>query len=152
MYTGNASLNSKQTFTDSTQGTAAALHANPNDFTAISQGAAAAPLANYNVVAHSAWYIESGATNHVTQDAGISLSCSRYTGIKKLHIGNGLGLHIQFVGTTNIKTLNSLDIHLTNVLHVPAITKNLLSVSRLLTDNNAIVETRAQDHIAKGVC
>ena len=153
MYAGNASLNSEQAFTDSTQGTADASHANPNAFTAISQGAAAAaPLANYNVVAHSAWYIESGATNHVTQDAGISLSCSRYTSIEKLHIGNGLGLHIQFVGTTNIKTLNSLDIHLTNVLHVPAITKKLLSVSRLLTDNNAIVETRAQDHIAKGVC
>ncbi|KAH9648930.1 glycosyltransferase-like KOBITO 1 [Citrus sinensis] len=49
--------------------TADASHANPNAFTAISQGAAAAPLANYNFVAHSAWYIDSRATNHVTQDA-----------------------------------------------------------------------------------
>ncbi|KAK9177983.1 hypothetical protein WN943_027173 [Citrus x changshan-huyou] len=80
MYAGNASLNSEQAFTDSTQGTAAASHANPNAFTAISQGAAAAPLANYNVVAYSSWYIDLGATNHVTQDAGIFLSCSRYTG------------------------------------------------------------------------
>ena len=133
MYVGNASLNSEQTFTDST-------HANPNAFTAINQGGVAAPPANYNVVAYSAWCIDLGATNHDTQDAGIFLSCSRYIGIEKLHIGNGLGLHIQFVGTTNIKTLNSPDIHLTNVLYVPTITKNLLSVSRLLIDNNAIVE------------
>ena len=140
MYAGNASLNSEQAFIDSTQGTAAASHVNPNAFIAISQGAAAAPLANYNVVADSAWYIDSGATNHVTQDADIFLSCSRYTGIEKLYIGNGLGLHIQFVGTTNIKSLNSPNIHLTNVLHEPTITKNLLSVSKLLTDNNAIVE------------
>ena len=113
MYAGNASLNSEQAFTDSTQGTAAASHANPNSFTAISQGAAVvAPLENYNVIADSTWYIDSGATNHVTQDACIFLSCSRYIGIEKLHIGNGLGLHIQFVGTANIKTLNSLDIPL----------------------------------------
>ncbi|KAK9181015.1 hypothetical protein WN944_024152 [Citrus x changshan-huyou] len=46
----------------------------------------AAPPANYNVVAYSAWCIDLGATNHDTQDAA------------------------------NIKTLNSPDIHLTNTI------------------------------------
>ncbi|KAK9230592.1 hypothetical protein WN944_023564 [Citrus x changshan-huyou] len=47
------------------------------------------PLVDYNVVADQAWYIDSGATNHVTQNAGILLYCSNYTGVERLYIGNG---------------------------------------------------------------
>ena len=63
------------------------------------------PLADYNVVADQAWYIDSGAINHVTQNACILLSCSNYTGVEKLHIGNGLGLQIQHVGSAILNTL-----------------------------------------------
>jgi len=52
-----------------------------------------------------------------------------------LLVGNGERLKILASGTT---TLNNLNFH--NVLYVPKITKNLLSVSELTTDNNALVE------------
>lgn len=61
-------------------------------------------MANSNVVADQAWYIDSRATNHVTQNAGIFLSYSIYTKVEKLHIGNGLGLSIKHIGTAHTHT------------------------------------------------
>ncbi|KAH9686754.1 Disease resistance protein [Citrus sinensis] len=99
-----------------------------------------APVADYGVVADPAWYIDSGATNHVTKEAGIFSSYSVYHGIDKLHVGNGMGLHIKHVGCTILNTLAAKPIYLNNILHVPAITKNLLSVSKLLADNDVVIE------------
>lgn len=45
-----------------------------------------------------------------------------------------MGLSIMYVGITIMNTLEQLC--LTNVLHVPDITKNLLSISRFLVDND----------------
>ena len=55
-------------------------------------------------------------------------------------MGNGLGLQIHHVGSAILNTLTTQNLYLTNILHVPDITKSLLSVSRLLADNNAIIE------------
>ncbi|KAK9200689.1 hypothetical protein WN944_015887 [Citrus x changshan-huyou] len=98
------------------------------------------PVADYGVVADPAWYIDSGATNHVTKEACIFSSYSVYHGIDKLHVGNGMGLHIKHIGCTILNTLAATPIYLNNILHVPAITKNLLSVSKLLADNDVVVE------------
>lgn len=138
MYVENASLNFCQAFTNSTQSTTTA-HANHNAFITTNQ-VAATSLTNYNVIAYPTWYIDSRAINHVNQGASIFLSCFIYISVEKLHIRNGLGLHIKHVRIAAIKTLNSIDIYLTNVLHVPAIIKKLFNVSRSLTDNNAIIE------------
>lgn len=92
--------------------------------------------ANYNIIANLAWYINSRATNHVIKNRGILLSYCTYTGNEKLYIGNGMGLSIMYVGTTIMNTLEQL--YLSNVLHVPDITKNLLSISRLLVDNHVL--------------
>ncbi|KAH9800494.1 retrovirus-related pol polyprotein from transposon RE1 [Citrus sinensis] len=104
------------------------------------QIAPTAPVAGYEVVADPAWYIDSGATNHVTKEAGIFSSYSVYHGFDKLHVGNGMGLHIKHVGCTILNTHAATSIYLNNILHVPAITKNLLSVSKLLADNDVVVE------------
>lgn len=58
----------------------------------------AALLANYGSVANLAWCIDSGATYHVTRDAGILSQCSIYNGTEKLHIENGIGLPIHDIG------------------------------------------------------
>lgn len=44
--------------------------------TLINPAAATTPLANYNVIADQAWYIDSRATNHITHNVGIFLTCS----------------------------------------------------------------------------
>lgn len=78
MYAGNFGFNS---------GNISSGNA-PNTF---NPAAAITPLANYNVIADQAWYIDSRATNHITHNVGIFLTCSNYNGVEKLYIGNGLG-------------------------------------------------------------
>ena len=57
-----------------------------------------------------------------------------YKGKEKLVIGNGSKLHISHIGNSkNILRLN-------NILHVPHITKNLVSISKFTTDNSVSVE------------
>ena len=101
---------------------------------------AAVPLANYGSVVDPAWYIDSSATNHVAQDVGILSYYSLYCGEEKLLIGNGMGLPIHGIGTVMVTTSSTTPLYLHNVLHVPTITKNLLSVSKLLADNNVLIE------------
>jgi hypothetical protein len=66
-------------------------------------------------------------------------SSHSYKGNETVHIGNGTSLSIAHKGTAIIHTpFKSLVLR--NVLHVPAITKNLLSISQLILDKNVIVE------------
>ncbi|KAH9751439.1 reverse transcriptase Ty1/copia-type domain-containing protein [Citrus sinensis] len=99
-----------------------------------------AQLANYSSVADPAWYLDSGATNHIAQDAGILSKYSTYHGLEKLHVGNGMGLPIHNVGFVTVKTLTTTPIYLNHILHVLTITKNLISISKLLADNNVFIE------------
>nr|KAJ0191944.1 hypothetical protein LSAT_V11C800425760 [Lactuca sativa] len=58
-----------------------------------------------------------------------------YTGDEKLQVGNGNHLSISHVGSSSISHLK-----LPNVLIVPNLTKNLLSVSKLTEDNDVYME------------
>lgn len=63
----------------------------------------------------------------------------RYTGKDSVQVANGAGLSISHIGHTMLPGL-SKPIHLRNVLHVPNLHKNLLSVQKLALDNNAFIE------------
>lgn len=86
------------------------------------------------------WYVDSGATAHVTADlANLSLS-SDYKGKEKLTVGNGNSLPISHVGYAVLDN-DAHPLYLTNVLRVPLeIIKNLISVSKFTYDNDLIVE------------
>lgn len=90
-------------------------------------------------VEDTCWFPDSGATNHVTNDLNQLSINSEYTGPEKIHVGNGMGLPITHVGSASLH-VNSRVFHLKNLLHVPSITKNLLSVSQFCTDNNVYFE------------
>ncbi|KAL9432355.1 hypothetical protein AB3S75_027392 [Citrus x aurantiifolia] len=75
------------------------------------------------------WYIDSGATNHITNDLGKLLGSQAYTGTEKLFVGDGNALAITHVGSVVLNTLTSQSLFLNHVLHVHSITKNLLSIS-----------------------
>ena len=62
-----------------------------------------------------------------------------YRGNSKLIIGNGEGLSISNVGYTYI-TIASKTLKFRNVLHVPSITKPLLSVKIFYKDNKCFFE------------
>ena len=99
----------------------------------------------YNVDASSStsWYPDSGATNHISNDFGNLNSASEYNGGKLLHLGDGKGIKIKHVGNSifspNSNPL-SKSLFINNLLHVPQISRNLLSVSQFAKDNGVIFE------------
>lgn len=84
---------------------------------------------------NSTWFTDSGVTHHITFDLSNLSLRSEYQGGDKVFVGNGKGLPILNIGTGIIHT-PSFDFRLQSILHVPAITSNLLSVHKFVKDNN----------------
>ncbi|KAJ3697958.1 hypothetical protein LUZ61_001663 [Rhynchospora tenuis] len=82
----------------------------------------------------SSWVLDSGATNHVTSDLNNLSPFFNYNGADTLQVGSGAGLPIQHIGNSSFY-LSDQQINLTNILHVPSFTCNLISISKLLHDN-----------------
>lgn len=76
------------------------------------------------------WLIDSGCTNHMTYDKKIFKDL-RNTNITKVKIGNGEHLTVKGIGTVVLKSSSSLKT-ISNVLYVPEINQNLLSVGQLV--------------------
>ncbi|KAL4281085.1 hypothetical protein GQ457_03G012870 [Hibiscus cannabinus] len=87
----------------------------------------------------AAWFPDSGATAHLTPDLGKFITSSPYTGSGKITVANGMAVPISHIGRSSLAT-NSRSLFLSNLLHVPCVNKNLLSVSRFTKDNNVSVE------------
>ncbi|XP_016168907.1 uncharacterized protein LOC107611507 [Arachis ipaensis] len=89
----------------------------------------------------STWIVDSGATDYMTPH---SLSFSSYTnsyGHKQITVANGS--HIPITGYGNIHLQPS--IHLKNVLHVPKLSTNLMSIHKDLTTGRTIGIAKEQD-------
>lgn len=80
------------------------------------------------------WILDTGATHHMTSNVHALSQVNPYNGEEKITIGNGEGLAVKNIGSSTITNpTNTLILH--NVLHVPQITVNLLSVKKLCHDN-----------------
>ena len=80
---------------------------------------------------NSLWFVDNGVTHHMTTDSNNLDVSNHYSSTGNVVVGNGQTLDISSVGHTSFpshKPFKSL--HLTNVLHVPQITKNLISVAK----------------------
>ena len=97
---------------------------------------------------HAAWYPDSGATHHVTNDAQNLVDPALYQGPDQLQVGNGVGLPISSTGSSSLIS-RSQPLKLVNILHVPAIRRNLLSVYRLTNDNAVFIEFHATYCVVK---
>lgn len=73
-------------------------------------------------------------------NSGILFNLQYYTGLEQLLVGDGNDLQIKHIGPVMLATLTSESLLLKIVLYVPHIKKNLLSISKLLTDNNVVIE------------
>ncbi|GAA0157982.1 transmembrane signal receptor [Lithospermum erythrorhizon] len=100
-------------------------------------------IATPSTIQDPSWYIDSGATNHITADLNNLSLYHDYHGSDKISVGNGQTLPINHTGKTSISAYPNKYVHLNNILHVPQITKNLLSVSQLAADNNVYLEFHA---------
>lgn len=89
----------------------------------------------------SGWYMDSGATAHLTSQQGnLSLSpTSSYSGLPLVTVGNGKTLPVTAKGNTHFTT-PSRPLYLQNVLLCPGILKNLVSVRQFTRDNSCTIE------------
>ena len=76
------------------------------------------------------WLIDSGCTNHMTHEGKIFTEIDRNI-ISRVKIGNGTHLKVEGKGTVAIETQTCFKL-ISDVLYVPEINQNLLSVSQLL--------------------
>jgi histone deacetylase 1/2 len=104
------------------------------DFTGPPQkSASSATTQSYGVDTN--WYMDTGATDHITSELEKLTSHDKYHGGDQVHTPSGLGMEIQHIGHGVLRSPFN-DLHLKNVLHVPSANKDLLSVNRLARDNH----------------
>ncbi|KAI3751228.1 hypothetical protein L2E82_22276 [Cichorium intybus] len=85
------------------------------------------------------WYMDTGATSHMTSGAGNLTSYFKLSNKQNILVRNGHTIPIHSYGHSTLKSPN-LHFILKNVLHVPKIVKNLVSVRKFVNDNLVSVE------------
>jgi hypothetical protein len=85
------------------------------------------------------WLLDSGASHHVTADLNNLSLHAPYTDHDDVMIGDGTTLPITHTGSVSLPTLNS-SFHLQDVLCVPTMQKNLISIALFCQTNNVSVE------------
>ncbi|XP_071700227.1 uncharacterized protein [Rutidosis leptorrhynchoides] len=85
------------------------------------------------------WYMDTGATSHMTANSGNLESYYPLRQRKNIIVGNGHGMPISGFGHSTLSNL-SRPLYLHNILHSPNLIKNLISVRRLSIDNNISME------------
>jgi histone deacetylase 1/2 len=104
------------------------------------------------------WFPDSGASYHVTNDPNNLQQLTPFEGHDQIYIGNGQGLAISSAGSSTFSSplLPHHSLTLNNLLLVPSITKNLISVSQFSKDNSVyfvfsadycLVKSQANDAI-----
>lgn len=83
------------------------------------------------------WYVDSGASCHMTPNGNVLFNKQNST-IKEILAANNESMQVKSVGKTVLK-LNKDEIEVKNVLHVPDLTVSLLSVSKIVENNNTII-------------
>ena len=107
-------------------------------------------FATPKVVNDTNWYPDSGASNHVTFDATNLMTKVEYYKSNQVHIGNSMGLSIKHVGQSVFSSpYTSRILSLKQLLHVPTITKNLLSVSKFTYANDVFFEFHSHSYFVK---
>lgn len=94
---------------------------------------------NQPPVHNSSWIMDTGASHHVTQDLQQLSLANPYPGTDQVIVGDGTGMNITHIGHTSLHT-QTKPLFLNQVLHVPSIQSNLLSVSKLCQTNHSSVE------------
>lgn len=88
------------------------------------------------------WIIDSGATSHMSGNSELFENLSNYEGTGFITVANGTELRIIGIGTVIIKITNSygevMNIPIVNVLYIPGLTCNLLSVHSIISRGHSV--------------
>nr|KYP34400.1 Retrovirus-related Pol polyprotein from transposon TNT 1-94 [Cajanus cajan] len=84
------------------------------------------------------WISDSGASHHATPDPQYLLQSAQFTGAEHIAMANGQGTSIASIGSNMFRSPihPSTILSLKDLLLVPTLTKNLISVSKFAKDNN----------------
>jgi histone deacetylase 1/2 len=94
------------------------------------------------------WYLDSGATDHMTNDLERLHVHENYRGNEQIQVANGKHIPILHIGDSSLSG-STRNLHLSNVLHSPYISKNLLSTHKLANDNDCFVEIHPSSFCVK---
>ena len=86
-----------------------------------------------------AFYVDPRATTHITNNPRKMTQITPYKGNDAIIVGNGEALRVLHIGEARLKTRHR-DLKLKNLLVVPEIKKNLLSIGKLTFDNLCSIE------------
>ncbi|CAI5457543.1 unnamed protein product [Closterium sp. Yama58-4] len=79
---------------------------------------------------NDAWFLDTGATQHMTHSASFLTNVGAPGDVTRVVFGNGKSLPVVGVGSTRL-IVDGGPVDITNVLHVPGLKVNLLSVTQL---------------------
>ena len=85
------------------------------------------------------WYFDTGASSHMTSNAGNFISSRPVLHSPPITIDNGMTMPVTHRASTVIPT-SAHPLKLNNILVSPSLVKNLISVCSLTKDNNVSVE------------
>jgi len=92
----------------------------------------------------------SGAAHHMTNNANNFSNKISYHGHDVVKLGNDSSIPITDIGSACFtRPQTNIVIHLRQLLHVPTITKNLISVSKFAKDNDVFFEFHANQYLVK---
>ncbi|KAJ9550050.1 hypothetical protein OSB04_022593 [Centaurea solstitialis] len=112
----------------------------PTGFNALSPndiGAAMTTL-NLNSNDHAQWFMDTGASSHITSDSG-KIKVQSYLPVNPISVGNGDLLPIHGSGNGFYNTPNKT-YHLNHIVHSPKVIKDLISVRKFTIDNQVSIE------------
>ncbi|KAL4592836.1 hypothetical protein LXL04_005842 [Taraxacum kok-saghyz] len=89
--------------------------------------------------ANSEWFMDTGATNHLSSDSGNLRTIFNKRSISSILVGNGASIPVTNMGHGILPSPHR-PLHLHNVLVTPNIIKNLISIRKFTTDNDVSIE------------
>ena len=103
------------------------------------------------------WWIDIGATRHICGDKNLFSKYKQIDDSEKLYMGNSSTSNVEGKGNVMLKFTFGKVVTLTDVLHVPEIRKNLVSVPilsekgfKLVFESNRFILTKAGMYVGKG--
>ena len=89
----------------------------------------------YLSYAKSSWWINLGATIYVVNSLqGFHTSRTLQRGERRNKVANGVEAEVEVIGDLSLKLDDGFRLQLSDILYVPSLRRNLISVSRLYDD------------------
>ena len=88
----------------------------------------------YLSYAKSTWWIDSGATVHVANSLQGFRTRTLQRGERRIKVANGVEAQVEAIGDLSRELVDGFLLKLSDVLFVPSLRRNLISVSRLDDD------------------